>query len=222
MKYSGDSLDTAIVLCRKCNVLNLPGTDRCKRCNARLFPLLLGVVTFFSFLGVLFFFFSMLFAKNITFSVHSAIVAAIVVTIFIITLSLLYSLRRGKYSAWRSIQIFFALHILLILLSGMASFNRSAPYATISGLESFIVALFYILFFWTYLYVDQVRAFCSVGKNRSIANKKLSEATKMEIKGDFQKAIELYEQIIRDYPDTDIASDAQVSIEVMRKHSDGN
>jgi len=51
----------------------------------------------------------------------------------------------------------------------------------------------------------------------SMAQQRLSQATKLEVKGDIELALKGYEDIITEYAETAVARDAQICLDLLRK-----
>jgi predicted RNA-binding Zn-ribbon protein involved in translation (DUF1610 family) len=150
-----------VVKCPKCGERHNPGILRCAKCNTCLRPTFLGVITLIGPIFLILLALMSLFqiTKNpfevVVFSINLVSFSINVVGIFT-----LLGLRAGKYWAWIAIQVIWVINIifsttLAILINPILFVNTA-----VQGLIIFTL--------WLYMDSKKVKAFCSVGRPRSI------------------------------------------------------
>ncbi len=148
-----------VVKCPKCSEGHNPGIFRCTKCHTCLRPTFLGVLTvlgpIYLFLGV----FVLLSNVVIAFAEkdpHFDVVSSVRFFMYAAGIVALNGLRAGLSSAWKAIQVIWAILIAFSAgLEGLAIFSGFS-------MTAFQAAIFILL--GLYLHTKKVKAFCSVGR----------------------------------------------------------
>jgi len=127
-------------------------------------------------------------------------------------------------------KLFFWLYFCFVVMGlifqpfGHLYFNQSIQELSVSFLVSCIYWLFWggvpfiIALLSRHILIKKMRMQIATGTiDHDDANKLMKIAMKNEAKGNIEKSISLYEEIINSYPSSPAASDAKISIEQLRK-----
>ena len=141
-----------VVKCPECGQGHRPGIYRCTKCKKSLRPTFLGVATLLGPMILI----PLAFACLTQAAQNPAALVAFCINVAGIIV--LINLRAGMYWAWTAIQVIWGIDIAFSAIQAIATHPARLVGTAVQAL---IIALL-----WIYLYSEEVKAFCSVGRPR--------------------------------------------------------